>query len=172
MTLALRSCTDQGLEHCAVLSAVNSAPLMPRRNPKPSTPPFQQPAYEAPEVQYDPGHGETDLPPTEATSQAVNQAAIEAMALGVDAIRAQIDAIKRGDGGESKYDTGSRIAFLAKQAGSIYEATRKAEAARLKSLSKLSPAIVLAWYRALDASDREHIRRELEMVDAKRNGLA
>jgi hypothetical protein len=111
------------------------------------------------------------FPPTEPTAAAVNQAAIETMAAGVDAIRAQIASIQAGTGGDSRHDAGSRIAFLAAKAGSIYEATRKAEAARQKRLEAMSPAMVLAWYRGLAQADREHIMRELLNVDSRRSGL-
>lgn len=114
----------------------------------------------------------TDRPPTPATSEAVNRAAIEAMALAIDALHHEIAEIQAGRGGESKHDRGSRIAFLAAKAGGIYETTRKAEAARLKRMQGVTPALVLAWYRQLDRAERDHLLGELANIDARRSGLA
>lgn len=111
-------------------------------------------------------------PPTPATLEAVSQGALETMAAGLDAIRSQIDAIKVGTGGDSKYDAGSRIAFLAAKAGSIYEATRKADAARLKRLQGVTIPLVLAWYRQLDRAERDHLLGEFRNIDARKSGLA
>lgn len=111
-------------------------------------------------------------PPTTApTLEGVNQGAIETMALGVDAIRAEIERV-RGGKAKSKRDPGSLIASLAAKAGAIYEATRKAEAARLKRLESITPALVLAWFRQLDRADREHLIRELSVIESRKSGLA
>ncbi|MCA1833028.1 MAG: hypothetical protein ABR520_11200 [Mycobacteriales bacterium] len=94
------------------------------------------------------------------------------MALGVDAIRAEIERVRTGKLGKSKRDPGSLVASLASKAGAIYEATRKAEAARLKRLESITPALVLQWFRQLDRADREHILRELSVIESRRSGLA
>lgn len=109
---------------------------------------------------------------TEANAAAVNEAAVAVMALAVDSLRDQIEAIRAGRGGESRHDAGSRIAFLGARAGVLFEATRKALAARAKELSVITPALVLAWYRQLDRTERERILSELHAVDSRRSGLA
>lgn len=111
-------------------------------------------------------------PPTLATADAVNDAALEAMALSVDTILEQIQLIRTGKGGESKHDPASRVSFLGQRAGVLFEATRKARAARAKELSALTPALVLAWYRQLDRTERERILSELHAADSRRSGLA
>lgn len=111
-------------------------------------------------------------PPTAATADAVNDTALEAMALSADTILDQIELIKAGRGGESKHDPASRVAFLGARAGVLFEATRKAKAARAKELSAITPALVLAWYRQLDRTERDRILSELMAVDSRRSGLA
>lgn len=110
-------------------------------------------------------------PRTKATAEAVNQAAIETMAIGVDAIRDEIEALRRGDAKANRRDPGSVIASLASKAGAIYEATRKARAAELKRLNALSPAIVLAWLRQLEAGERAQLLSEVSLIDARKSGL-
>jgi hypothetical protein len=114
---------------------------------------------------------EPQIERTPANAAAVLQAAIGVMAEGVDAIRTEIELIRAGKGGQSKHDNASRVAFLAAKAGTIGEAMRKHEAARLKRIQALSPDVVLAWYRQLDQTGREHILRELMHVDSRRSGL-
>lgn len=110
-------------------------------------------------------------PATEATAEAVNGAALATMALAVDSLRDQIAAIRNGKGGKSPHDAGSRIAFLGARAGVLFEATRKAQAARAKELSSITPANVLAWYRQLDRTERDRTLSELHAVDGRRSGL-
>lgn len=111
-------------------------------------------------------------PATEPTAEAVNDTALEAMALSADEILRQIKLIQAGKGGESKHDSASRVAFLGARAGVLFEATRKAKAARAKELSALTPALVLAWYRQLDKTDRERILSEMIAADSRKSGLA
>lgn len=111
-------------------------------------------------------------PPTVATADGVHTAALEAMAVGLDAIHEQIAAIRTGRVVPSRRDPGSVIASLSARAGVLFEATRKAKAARAKELSAISPALVLAWYRQLDRTERDRILSELHAVDSRRSGLA
>ena len=110
-------------------------------------------------------------PRTKATPEAVNLAAVETMALGVDAIRDIIEGILSGSVVVQRRDAGSLVASLAAKAGAIYEATRKDMAARRKQLDRLTPAIVLAWLRGLDPTDRATFLREAEYFDKKGSGL-
>lgn len=111
-------------------------------------------------------------PRTAATAEAVNGAALETMSIAVDVIRDQIELIQAGKGGESKHDPASRISFLGQRAGVLFEATRKALAARARELSVITPALVLAWYRQLDRTERERILSELIAADSRKSGLA
>src|SRR5262249_41829663 len=111
-------------------------------------------------------------PRTNPTAEAVHNAALEPMAVSVDAIRDQIDEIATGKTKPSRRDPGSLIASLGAKAGAIYEATRKAEAARLKRIQSITPALVLAWFRQLDRTDREHMLRELSVIESRKSGLA
>lgn len=111
-------------------------------------------------------------PRTEATIQAVSEAALRAMALSVDAITDQIVLITEGKGGKSKHDPASRISFLGQRAAALFEPLRKERAARAKELSVITPALVLAWYRQLDRTERDRILSELHAADSRRSGLA
>lgn len=108
----------------------------------------------------------------EATIEGVLNASIETLSLGINAIREEITKIAADKGSKSKHDKGSRIAFMTARVGSIADSIRKVEAARAKRFDHLTPAIVLAWLRQLDASERAQILREAEHIDAKRSGLA
>lgn len=109
---------------------------------------------------------------TAATPGAVLDAAIATMALAIDTIHADIVLISQGKGGDSKHDRASRVAFLATRAGAIAESMRKHEAAHLKRLEAITPTLVLAWFRQLDRTDREHILRELSVIEGRKSGLA
>lgn len=111
-------------------------------------------------------------PRTEATIEAVSEAALRAMAMSVDAITDQIALIGAGKGGKSKHDPASRISFLGQRAAALFEPLRKERAARAKELSAITPALVLAWYRQLDRTERDRILSELHAVDSRRSGLA
>lgn len=106
------------------------------------------------------------------TIESVLDASIETLSLGIDAIRGEIVKIAANKGPKSKHDKGSRIAFLTARVGSIADSIRKVEAARAKRFDDLTPAVVLAYLRSLDASERAHLLREAQAIDARKSGLA
>jgi len=110
--------------------------------------------------------------PSKPTIEGVLDASIETLELGVGALRDEIRAIVDGTAKKSRHDNGSRIAFLTARVGSIADSLRKVEAARAKRLDDLTPALVLAWLRALDASERAGIIREAQGIDTRGSGLA
>jgi hypothetical protein len=97
---------------------------------------------------------------------------IVTMKLGHDAIRSEIELIIKGKAGKSKYDKASRISFHLQRLGQIAESIRKVEAARAKRLDAVTPAMVLAFLRSLDASERAQILREATLIDSRKSGLA
>jgi hypothetical protein len=122
------------------------------------------------------GEREETPPPvvrtTLSTAGAVLDASIDAMALAIDTIRADIELISQGKGGASRHDRASRIAYLAAKAGSIAESMRKHEAARLKRLEVITPALAIAWLRQLATAERLSFLREASQIDARKSGLA
>ena len=133
-----------------------------KRTPRSAAP---KPAEQAP-----------DLPPpvvrtTISTAGAVLDAAIDAMALAIDTIRADIELISQGKGGASRHDRASRIAYLATKAGSIAESMRKHEAARWKRLDVITPALAITWLRQLDQAERLSFLHEASLIDARKSGL-
>jgi hypothetical protein len=109
---------------------------------------------------------------TKPTVESLLDASIETLSLGINAIRGEIVLIAAGKGPKSKHDKGSRIAYLTSRVGSIADSIRKVEAARAKRLSDLTPAIVLAYLRQLDATERAHLITEASHFDARKSGLA
>src|ERR1043166_8317449 len=117
--------------------------------------------------------GEERPPPvvrtTLSNAGAVLDASIDAMALAIDTIRADIELISQGKGGASRHDRASRIAYLAAKAGSIAESMRKHEAARLKRLEVITPALAIAWLRQLAMPERLSFLREASLIDARKS---
>lgn len=107
-----------------------------------------------------------------ATIESILDASIATLSVGIDAIRDEIDLIIGGKAKKSRHDNASRIAFLTGKVGSIADSIRKVEAARAKRLDNLTPALVLAYLRQLDASDRARILREAQGIDTRKSGLA
>ncbi len=112
------------------------------------------------------------VPAEPATIESVLDDSIATLSLGIAAIRTEIKAITGGTAKSSKHDDASRIAFLTGKVGSIADSVRKVEAARAKRLDDITPAIVLAYLRQLDASDRGRLLREAAALDSKGSGLA
>lgn len=106
------------------------------------------------------------------TVEGVLDGAIETLHLGLTALRDEILKIKSGKSKSNKHDKGSRIAFLTSKVGSIADSVRKVEAARLKRITSLTPALVLAWFRELDATEQARFLRELQTAGTKRSALA
>jgi hypothetical protein len=97
--------------------------------------------------------------------------AIATLELGLRHLRTEIAAIAAGRAGKSKYDPASRIAFLSGGVGRIVDSLRKIESARAKRFDDLTPAMVLAWLRQLDATERLNFLREASLIDARKSGL-
>ena len=106
------------------------------------------------------------------TAESVLDDALSVLHIGIASIRKQIQAIAAGKGGESKYDPASRIAHLAKQAGSIADSVRKAEAARAKRGAELDETRVLEWFLLQDSTKQGRFLRELAERSKKGSGLA
>ena len=105
------------------------------------------------------------------TVESVLERLIGTLDRSAEAIDDEIRAIQDGEGGESKFDDGARIAFLAAKAGAIADTLRKIEAARAKRVEKLSRALVVAYLRQLEASERAQVIREATSGDQKGNVL-
>lgn len=108
---------------------------------------------------------------TKASAEEVLDDALEVLKIGLQSIRDEIDKIQDGTAKESKYDDASRIAHLAKQAGSIADSVRKTENARAKRLDAITKPVVVAWFRALSEDDRTAFLRELQQINSKRSVL-
>lgn len=106
------------------------------------------------------------------TVEMVLDASIDTLAVGLRYLRDEIEAIKAGTAKKSRHDAGSRIAFLTARVGSIADSIRKVEAARAKRLDDLTPAIVLAYLRQLDPTERQQFLSEASQIDARKSGLA
>lgn len=106
------------------------------------------------------------------TAESVLDDAIGVLHLGIEAIRDEIEKIKAGKAGKSKYDKAARISYLAQKAGSIADSVRKAEAARARRLDEITFELVLTWFRRLDKTDQSRFERELQLIGSKRSGLA
>lgn len=84
---------------------------------------------------------------------------------GLDAISHEIGQIRSGVSESDRHDPASRIAFLTAKVGSIADSVRKVEAARSRRVEKLTKAIVMAWFRQLDPSERASMMREVRRLD-------
>jgi hypothetical protein len=109
-------------------------------------------------------------PAPKATIETVIDDAIGVLAIGLAALRADIEKIRKGKGPASKHDAASRIAFLTGKVGGIADAARKLEAARAKRLG-LTPAVVIEYLRQLDATERAGLLHEASLIDARKSGL-
>lgn len=107
-----------------------------------------------------------------ATIESILDASIETLSVGIGAIRSEIDLIIGGKAKKSRHDNASRIAFLTGKVGSIADSIRKVEAARAKRIDNLTPALVLAYLRQLETSERSQIIREAQGLDQRKSGLA
>ncbi len=106
------------------------------------------------------------------TTESVLDASIETLAMGITALRDELAAIINGTAKKTKHDKASHIAFLTQRVGAIADSLRKVEAARAKRFDDLTPAIVLAYLRQLDPTDRARLVREAQGIDTKGSGLA
>jgi hypothetical protein len=111
-------------------------------------------------------------PAAKPTIESVLDAAIETLELGLRHIRAEIDKIAAGEAKKTKHDPASRIAYLSTGVGRIVDSIRKVESARDRRFDHLTAAIVMAWLRQLDASERASFLREASLIDARKSGLA
>lgn len=111
-------------------------------------------------------------PAIKPTVESLLDDSISTLALGITEIRGEIEKIAAGKAAKSRHDNASRIAYLTGKVGSIADSIRKVEAARAKRLDNLTPALVLAYLRQLEASDRARIIREAQGIDTKGSGLA
>jgi len=106
------------------------------------------------------------------TAETVLDTTIDGLHRGAEYLRGRMDMIIDGKGGKSKFDPESRVAHLMTKLGSVADSVRKAEAARAKRLDAITSAMVVAWFRALDPTERQRLVRELQQLDSKRSGLA
>jgi len=92
---------------------------------------------------------------------------------GARALHGRILAIaKKLQGAKYNQKDASHLAWLTKQAAQVMGEVRKLDEAERKRLQQLTPALVLAWLRQLDASERARILREAEGQEARGSGLA
>src|ERR1041384_5053789 len=106
------------------------------------------------------------------TIESVLDDSIATLELGLQHLRAEIGLIAAGKAGKSKFDPASRIAFLSAGAGRIVDSLRKIESARARRFDDVTPALVMAWLRQLDQSERLSFLREASQIDARKSGLA
>lgn len=86
------------------------------------------------------------------------------------AIDDEIRGLRNGTLKPGKYDTASRIAFLAKNAASFAGELRKARAADEKKRGSLSAQEIVARVREMEPNERAHVLAELGLV-AEGKGL-
>src|SRR5690349_19717613 len=96
--------------------------------------------------------------------EAVLDASIETLELGLTAIREEIEAIKDGRSKSDKHDKGSRIAFLTARVGAIADSIRKVEAARSKRIERMTKADVISFARTLDPTELAGLVREMARI--------
>lgn len=106
------------------------------------------------------------------TIESVLDDSIATLELGLRHLRAEIGLIAAGKAKKSKYDPASRIAFLSGGVGRIVDSLRKIESARAKRFDELTQALVMAWLRQLDTTERINFLREASQIDARKSGLA
>jgi hypothetical protein len=109
---------------------------------------------------------------TKPTIESVLDDSIATLELGLRHLRAEIGLIAAGKAKKSKYDPASRIAFLSGGVGRIVDSLRKIESARAKRFDELTQALVMAWLRQLDSTERINFLREASQIDARKSGLA
>ncbi len=101
--------------------------------------------------------------PPKASIEEANDAVIDLLKMGLDALRTDLTAIIDGSAPATKHDKASRVAFITQKAASIADSLRKVEAARAKRL-ELTPAIVVAYLRSCDSKSRRLVLSELEAL--------
>lgn len=103
--------------------------------------------------------------------------ALATVAKGIGALEESIEAASRAvreSIGEGSYDdkAASHLAWITKGAAQIAGEVRKAEAHDQGQLKKLTPAIVVEWYRQLTEDERADLHRRLTSIDDGRSVLA
>jgi hypothetical protein len=111
-------------------------------------------------------------PSPDLTVESVLDDSISTLALGLAAIRAEIQAIQSGKSKSEKHDAGSRIAFLTAKVGAIADSIRKVEAARTRRIERLTKSQILAWLRSLEESERAAFLREALRIDEEGSVLS
>jgi hypothetical protein len=107
------------------------------------------------------------------TEETADQVAREAFREALLQVRDEIAKIRSGKIKPKNHTPTETVAFLAKQASSIYSELRKAEAADHKRSSQITKALVLEWFRTqLDQTEQQRFLRELQTFTTKRSGLA
>jgi hypothetical protein len=109
---------------------------------------------------------------TKKTEESADQVAREAFREALIQVRDEIAKIRTGKVKPAKHTPTETVAFLAKQASTIYAELRKAEAAEHKRTSAITKALVLDWFRQLDSTEQVRFARELAQLTTKRSGLA
>lgn len=128
-------------------------------------------------------HEPTPVAPSQASSSPPSTESrlldrcLEAVGEGIGAIESSIAAASKAvrDSIETEsYDdkAASHLAWITKGAAQIAGEIRKAEAHDQAQLRKLTPAIVLEWYRSLSEDERADVRRRQEAIDEGRSILA
>ena len=90
--------------------------------------------------------------------------AIDACTDGLEAIRKRINTLANEP--ELGREDSSHLAWLTKQVAQIMGDVRKRQEQEQRRLSKLSPAIVLAYLRQLEPEQRSRLLREAQNIDA------
>lgn len=112
------------------------------------------------------------MPPT---PESVIDDAVALLHEGLAIVRQEMDAIRAGTakraGGKRGRDPVLRVSFLSRSAAQIADAVRKVEKERARRLEQLTPALVLAWLRSVDPTERDQVIREAMALAEKRNGL-
>lgn len=124
------------------------------------------------------GHASVEaLPPVGSTESRLLDRCLSATGRGIAALESAIgaasDAVEESIKGKEYDDkAASHLAWITKGAAQIAGEIRKAEAHDQSQLRKLTPVIVLDWYRQLGEDERADLRRRQEAIDEGRSILA
>lgn len=109
---------------------------------------------------------------TKITTETADQIARDIFTEALHEIRQEIRDVRSGKKKPKKHTATETVAYLSKQAASTYSELRKADAAERKQREQITKALVLDWFRGVEAAEQQQFIRELQQMTTKRSGLS